>query len=306
MRKALFINPEQEQCGVFQYGLRLFSILQMSQQLSCTYVKCPDAVKLAWLDEFDIVIYNVHPGVRNAIQSAPFPIKAKQVGIYHDGSFDRPFDLWLFSDPTSAGLGNVRAIGRPLPQWNSTPKKERVSENVTIGLSGLIGAWATTMVETVLQQLPNANIRLHLAASDHCDPAGELACQIGGRCKALGNLGQVEVDHDFKTEEALLRWLENNDMNCYIRTPVTSNGISSALDLALAVKRPIAINKHNMFRHIWRTTPQVCVENSSLKDILEMGNTPLIPHQLRNDRHFVRTELEKALESLFSRHQFAA
>lgn len=150
-----------------------------------------------------------------------------------------------------------------------------------------------------MNQLPKAKIRLHLAASDHCDPSGGVARAIGECCQKLGQNGQVEVDYEFKTQTELLTWLEGNDMNCYIRTPAACVGISSALDMALAVNRPIAINNHHMFRHIARLTPEICIENSSLQKILSLGNAPLIQHRQRNDRHRVMEELENVIQSLF-------
>jgi hypothetical protein len=65
------------------------------------------------------------------------------------------------------------------------------------------------------------------------------------------------------------------------------------------VGRPIAINSHHMFRHLARLSPEICIENSSLLDIMALGVDPLIKHRERNERHFVLAEVENALESLF-------
>jgi hypothetical protein len=275
----------------------------MSQRLTVEYWECPDTINPGQLYGYDVVIYNVHPGIPNAISSAPFPVSVKQVGIFHDGQHGQPFDAWWFSDSSAPGYGNLRTIGRPLPAWTFMPNRMTEDGVVIVGLSGLVGAWATTMVEHTINQLPDAKIRLHLAASDHIDPSGGLARAIGERCQQIGGTDRVEVEYDFKTERQLLGWLERNDLNCYIRTPAACNGISSALDMALAVGRPIAINNHHMFRHLARVSPEICIENSTLLDIIAMGMTPLMKHRARNDRHFVLAELEEALDALFLANQ---
>jgi hypothetical protein len=48
-------------------------------------------------------------------------------------------------------------------------------------------------------------------------------------------------------------------------------GISSVIDAALAVRRPIAITKSGMFRHIFDIVPNICIEYSSFKNIIEQG-----------------------------------
>jgi hypothetical protein len=301
--KVLFLNPAPERCGVHQYGMRLFRIIELSKIMQVTLVNVPMAAPIdaSVLDPFDVVIYNRHPGINNALMRAPYPTKAKQVAIFHEGTDNIPFDLWLFSDSSAPGYGRLVTIGRPLPYWQPLPRQFKKDHPVTIGLSGLVGAWATTMVQTVASQLPEAKIRLHLAASDHCDAGGEMAREIGRQCQAICGSQIVEINHDFMTEKTLLGWLERNDMNCYIRTNVGSHtGISSALDMAMAVQRPIAINNNPMFRHLARVSPEICIENLSLGEILALGLKPLAVHYRRNDRHVVREEVERALQSLLS------
>jgi hypothetical protein len=222
----------------------------------------------------------------------------KQVGIYHDGPLHQPFDRWLFSDSSAPGFGNLTTIGRPLPEWEPTIWHD-LGGAPKIGLSGLVGAWASDMVSFVKSQMPEARIRLHLAPSDHCDPTGALARAVGESCINLGIPRMVEVDYEFKTQEGVLEWLSQNDLNCFIRS--TGGGpmsISSALDMALAVGRPIAVNNNPMFRHLTRVSPEIMVENSSLRDIIAMGGRPLQAHWRRNSRRAVMEELENFVRSV--------
>jgi len=54
-------------------------------------------------------------------------------------------------------------------------------------------------------------------------------------------------------------------------------GISSTIDYALAVKRPIIISNSYMFRHIWGAQPSILFEKKSIPEIVANGFTPLEP-----------------------------
>ena len=72
-----------------------------------------------------------------------------------------------------------------------------------------------------------------------------------------------------------------------------------ALDMALAVRRPIAINKHPMFSYLMDCVPSICVEDSSISEILRNGLSPLVPAYERNSHERVLSEVEEALSELF-------
>jgi hypothetical protein len=86
----------------------------------------------------------------------------------------------------------------------------------------------------------------------------------------------LNITTNFISDDELLEFLAGNDLNIffYQKYP-TYNGISSSIDYALSVKRPIAICRSNMFSHIWNTTPSICAEDSSLKEIINNGFSPL-------------------------------
>ncbi len=283
---------------MYQYGLRLAGIMAMSKRMEVVYQPCPDQIDIGRLYDYDVVIYNVHPGIGNAMHDAPFPCSVKQVAIFHDGPMKAGFDRWIFSDSSAPGYGNLTTIGRPLPQWEVRPHGD-LGGPVKIGLSGLVGAWACDMVNCVRSQMPDAMIRLHLAPSDHCDPTGALARAVGDACKHLGSSEKVEITHDFMSEQSLLEWLSDNDLNCFIRS--TGGGpmsISSATDMALAVGRPIAVNGNPMFRHLTRVCPEIMVEHTPLREIMALGTKPLESHYRRNHRPTVMEEMENLVWSV--------
>jgi hypothetical protein len=84
------------------------------------------------------------------------------------------------------------------------------------------------------------------------------------------------ITTDFISDDDLLDFLAGNDLNIFFYQKYHEyNGISSSVDYALSVKRPIAICKSNMFSHIWNTKPSICVEEMALTDIINVGITPL-------------------------------
>lgn len=300
--KVLFVNPTARRCGVHQYGVRFFEILSESVKVKADYttIGILSGSEHLVTNEYDVVILNYHPGIAEWGQLEGIEGRYKKVGIYHELSVAGPrCDMWLFSDPSGSNGGSTVCIGRPLPRWLPKARIYDPSSPLVVGLNGFCGAWATAMIAEMVKWETNFKIRLALPPSDHCDPSGARARQVAESClKMMPDPKNLEVTHQFMEEDDLLEWLSQNDLNCYIRTPEPSVGISSALDLALAVRRPIAINKHAMFRHLWGCDPGIFLETSGLRRIISNGLGPLVPIYQRNRREVVLGEIEQALESL--------
>ena len=71
----------------------------------------------------------------------------------------------------------------------------------------------------------------------------------------------------------MLNFLSKNDLNIFLYEHQGNRGISSATDWAIAVKRPLAVTKNSMFRHLFHCYPSICIEDNSLKTILANGVT---------------------------------
>lgn len=297
--RVLFINPDKQRCGVHQYGRRLHSILAESKKLEV------HEGPIGSTPPCDVIIYNWHPIIDPGMSAIGFLPpgweKAKRAIIYHDGEVnDSLVDAVLFSDPSSpANRNKWHHIGRPLPDFLPRTRNP-LGDQVVVGIHGFCGAWAVRVVEKVSNEYERATIRMLLPPSDHCDPSAATARAVADQCMAVRGAGiTISVTHDFLTELGLLEWLSHNDVNCFIRDPAPSSGISSALDAALAVRRPIAINRHPMFRHMTNLEPSICVDDLSIGQIIRNGLTPLVPVYDRNRREMVRAEVELILDCLF-------
>lgn len=302
---CLFVNPVNPTCGVHAYGKRLYECLAPSTRMRWTYAEPPTEGALRALTRMptpDAVIYNWQGGIGGFLAGAPFAwLKCPQILVYHD--LDVNESKWsaiLFSDPGMSSRGKWHSIGRPLGRILERTLNPTLGLPV-IGVHGFMGAWAPLVVERVLQEFPEAIVELHLPFATYGDADGRHARASAQRCQEMtqGTNVAVNVNHEFMDEDLLLDWLNVSDINCYFRPKEMHwRGVSSATDLAIASGVPLAINKSSAFRHLHNLSPSICIEDLSLKKILENGVTPLKPLYSRWAPDVIREQVERVIESL--------
>lgn len=96
----------------------------------------------------------------------------------------------------------------------------------------------------------------------------------------------IEASHQFLSHDALLDWLSQNTINCFFFDKCEGRGVSSSIDYALAVRRPIA-----MFRHIRKTTSSIVIDEMSLKEIIANGTKPF-------ERYYQEWTKEKLIKDI--------
>lgn len=304
MGLVLFVNTVQEMCGVHQYGRALYNCLKGDGNHEFQYVTPCDREMLdliVWGHTPDAIIYNWHPLIGGFLDAGKPNIPCKQVIIYHDHwAKANEFDAVILSDPTQGNLGKWYYIGRPIPKWQVVERKYEFP--ITLGLHGFNGGWSIYTVKKICEEFEHARIRLHLPASPFVDPEGIHAKLIAAECQneIKGHPGiTVEIHHTFLRDmNQLLAWLSQNDMNVYIRDKVPWVGVSSALDAALAVGRPIAINACQAFRHLFCAKPSIMVEDRSLVDIFNSGTEPLKPFLEEWSATEIRHEVESVIDAI--------
>lgn len=304
--KILFVNPPMPQCGVHQYGLNLFNVLHPSERHIfeiCHPASLEQLHERCKLIGPDIIIYNWSAPIGGWMEEAPFPLAPRHVAVFHAGSlnFGR-FDAVLFSDPTMKPEGNIFPIGRPLPEPPS--ENGNIKHDVPwIGVNGFCGACAQNVVAHVAFEFDAALVRLHLPSATFGDGHGFMSREAASGCKKLikDHPGiKLEISHDFLPTKDLVARLAMNDLNCYIRGDLREwgNGVSSVLDVALAARKPIAINRFHGFRHLHNCDPSILIEENSLPTIIANGLKPLEPIYERFKPERVRTEVEECLEKI--------
>ncbi|MEI7670417.1 MAG: hypothetical protein WCJ33_10080, partial [Pseudomonadota bacterium] len=74
---------------------------------------------------------------------------------------------------------------------------------------------------------------------------------------------KLMITNNFFTNRQILKFLKSNTMNIFMYDKMTGRGISSVIDYALSVKRPLGISDSYMFRHIY--SDEICLYKNDVK-----------------------------------------
>ena len=87
----------------------------------------------------------------------------------------------------------------------------------------------------------------------------------------------VMISHNFLSTTDLLKFLHSNTMNIFLYDKMPGRGISSTIDYALSVKKPLAISDSYMFRHIYND--DICLYNHTIQECI-INSQPYLPQFL--------------------------
>jgi hypothetical protein len=133
------------------------------------------------------------------------------------------------------------------------------------------------IVKLVNEQFDKAIIRMHISYGYIAERHGSQVAHLSGLCKAeMKKPGiQLIITSDFISDMDLLKFLAQSSINVFLYDTITAEKpiMASAVDYALSVKVPLAINRSNMFSHIIDPPgmPSIRVEDRSLADIIASG-----------------------------------
>lgn len=311
MRKILIVNTREKECAIWQYGVNFFQSLRASTNYAPLYLEPAHEVPLrefVQYNDVEAVIYNWHPTQKGWLAGAPFDVGkgVRNITIFHEIEFPtHQYDAVLYSKPCFIERERWHHIPLVIPGWDRWQGEQPLMDFEwcpIIGVSGYGGAHADKMIGRVLDEFKRAAIRLHLPPSFYGDVDGKTARSMAERCqKMVENHGEIllTVCHHWMDQPDLMRWLGQNNLNCYIRDTSTPwTGVSAAMCSALAAQRPMAINRSQCFRHLWDVQPSICVEDRSLKEILHTGIEPLLPIYEANSRERLVGKVEKVLKEV--------
>ena len=288
MSTVLIINSVEKQCGVHQYGLRVGNILTQSINNNFVYLELDSTESLQLSVEKynpDFIIYNRCGVLQWVTPNLVDEFRKKgifQFNLIHNAyNYDQFFDAYLHQHPYwKCDNKKDFAIPRPLPLYS---KKEDIQKSEVLRIGsygfGLINKHYDEVCRVVNEQFTSENVELRLHLT-HGTYAGhnQQPERIFDACRRnITNPNiKLKITTDFISEEDLLDFLAGNDLNMFFYQHYNDyNGISSVIDYALAVEKPIAINKTSMYSHIMDATPSICVEDNYLKDIISNGFSPL-------------------------------
>ena len=285
---VLFVSHAEKRCGVYQYGFNIANALRKSTKYSFEYLECSnsdDLINGVTNIKPSAIIYNYYPTTlpwlnKNIISKIQVP----HLGIIHevtqsvaDSLYNELFDYHIAPDPTLLLKNSiVFKTGRLIPDYINTFESRQIPTIGSFGF-GLQGKGFEQLIANVQQEYNEAEIRLHIPFAAFGDPDGEKALTIARYCQSLVvKTGiKLSITHAFLSQDELLNFLAKNTLNAFFYEKNDGRGISSVIDYALAVQRPIAITRSTMFRHILGASPSICIEDSTLKEIIANGITPL-------------------------------
>jgi hypothetical protein len=286
--RILFVSHLKARCGVYEFGRAISESLAASSKYRFERVECADVAGFhaAVKDRRPAaIIYNHHPSTLPWLdRSVVRRHRGPHLGILHevtqevaDNADSRIFDFHIAADPTLL-LRNpiVFKTGRLVPSYTNSFVAPSIPTIGSFGF-GTFGKGFETLVRTVQDQFDRAAIRLRIPYASFADADGEAARAIADRCRDLLSKPGIdlEVGHDFMTNRELLDFLAQNSLNAFLYEQQKGRGISSVIDHALAVGRPIAVTRSSMFRHVRDANPPIAIEDATLPEILSQGFGPL-------------------------------
>jgi hypothetical protein len=260
LNQILFVSHKAKQCGVYQYGLNIAQALQHSIRYSFIYAECENAVELQKTiaqKKPSAIIYNYHPATMPWLDRETIcSLGVINIGTIHevtqevaDRASTELFDYYIAPDPTLIPNNPiVFKTGRLIPKYQNNYSLPKIT---TIGSFGFAteGKGFERLIISVQDEFDEAIIRLHIPTGDF---ASFSAKDLVRRCQNLIIKPKIQlvITHDFLSQKQLLDFLAQNTLNAFFYEKCQRRGISSVIDYALAVHRPIAITNSTMFRHL--------------------------------------------------------
>jgi hypothetical protein len=291
--KILFLNHKIQQCGVYQYGLRLYNILKKTSNIEYIYIEIENIYEyisvIQQSTDIQAILYNYHNSTMSWLNKDNIQNKVKNIGIPHESRHNF-FDVICEIDPTHIKTENIYPIPRPMfddvdeilkSYTPSTPNIrgfiEYSEENVPVFGSfgfGFTNKGFDKIVKIVNEQYSKAIIKFVIPLPAFRDGSYSYGMeQILTKCIEYNtNKLKILVTYDFFTNEDLLYFLKSNTMNIFLYDLMPDRGISSVIDYALSVDTPIGISDSHMFRHIY--SDDICLYKTSIHDCIHRF-TPL-------------------------------
>uniref|UniRef100_A0A6C0K7P1 Glycosyltransferase n=1 Tax=viral metagenome TaxID=1070528 RepID=A0A6C0K7P1_9ZZZZ len=242
-----------------------------------------------------IIIYNYHSGATPWLNDQSLRLKyntIKHVMIHYDllqshiDNFNPDNFVgfkYVISDNDTLITNNTSSfiVPRSTPFSDKIHIENRVDIIPRIGFQGfgLGHKGIAKLAHQIQSEFDEAIFRLHMPYSYFCDRDGhEAKTRVNEVRSIITKPGiRIEVSHDFLSDEDIIKWLNENTVNCYFYDYLPNSGIASSPDYAIAARRPIAINNSRMLVNLHNLSPSIEIEKTSLKEIINNGITPLLP-----------------------------
>lgn len=313
---VLIVSHAEKRCGIHEYGLNIAKALSFSSRYAFAYAECSNAEELEKVVEQSnpsVIIYNYYhltmPWLTPQVTSE---YEAIQLGIMHevtqeqaDSADQTLFDYHLCPDPTLIDSNPlIFKTKRLIPEYVNSAKLPKVTTIGSFGF-GFADKGFERLIETVQDEFEQAKININMPFNDIVDKDGKIyALKTAQRCRAIVRKPGIKlsITHHFWEKERLLDFLAGNTVNVFFYETHKDRGLSSCIEHALAVQRPLAITRSGMFRHVLGAKPSICIEDTSLTKIIENGVTPLLPFYKEWSEASFRLDYESILDKVLGKN----
>jgi hypothetical protein len=287
---VLIINSTEKSCGVYQFGQNTFDVLSAGQKKYRFHLaecgRADDVLAAAETYNPCAALFNFAASTLQFVDRELLNLLGiRSIGIYHEITQEIarvpwppvPFDFWIHSDPSVDWQSPFfHGVGRNLFQYENQFKMPAIPTIGSFGF-GFKDKGFAKVAEMVEKQFDEAVLRLHIPFARFGDADGTHArARVEQVRDIITKPGiRLEFTHHLMSTPELLDFLAQNSINVFLYDEMRFRGISSVIDYALSVDRPIAISKSYMFRHLWGATPSIVAEDSSLPQIIASGIGPL-------------------------------
>jgi len=206
--------------------------------------------------------------------------KVKNIGIIHESS-NTLFDIIYNIDPNEAEDNTHISLPRPIYE-NINDLIKSGNENIDNFIQkytdtdipifgsfgfGFLNKGFDKIIKIVNHQYDNAIIKLVIPIA-HFDPNPNTVNNMRNRCMEVNKKNGIilMITHEFFSNDEILLFLKSNTMNIFLYDEMYGRGISSVIDYAISVKKPIGISNSYMFRNIY--SDKICLYKTSIKDCL--------------------------------------
>jgi FkbM family methyltransferase len=306
---GLFINCIEAQDSIFESGKMAYECLLNSKKYSLDYLEItPQNVSIP--THYDFYLFNYHHITMSWLDTKC--IKSLLPGIKltlvlevspNDPFAHCPpndFDGYCVLDPTlKLKKENVFAFPRPLETFSENIEFQP-KEVPVIGSFGFAtpGKGFEHVIDAVNKEFEKAIVRINIPFASYTDESGKYARSLATMCRERAKDGiEVNVTHDFREKNDLIRWCGQNTLNCFLYDR-NQPGLAATTDQAISSGRPLITSKNNTFRHIQSFIKPFPFQ--SLKEAIE--NTQPIVKEIQKE--WSPAKFQEKFESVLSSFEF--
>jgi hypothetical protein len=299
---VLFINHSDEACGVYQYGKRLFNIIQKDKDIHYIYKEITNLHDyyntIEQTPNLSLVIYNYHISTMKWLAPDTIQKKVINIGILHE-SFSNMFDKLCYLDPMRQVSINEYKIPRPIFEdvnvnieqlQHSTSDIRNFITSYTDTTTPIFGSFGfgfrdkgfNKIITMVNEQYDHAVIKIVITQAKYANYSTE-AIDIINECMSIPVKSgiRVMITNEFFSEQEILMFLHFNTMNLFLYDKMHGGrGISTAIDYAISTKKPIGISDSYKFRHIY--SDAICVNKNPLAQCMIQSDAVINRFLLEN------------------------